>query len=399
MPVEARTHAGPFLHTVSRPPDLASRDERSWLAERAPALMAGLASGTCGAVHLRGFETPRTPSGFRHFCAALPLQACCDPLSSIGVRSLLSASDGVYEAVDAPSLADTHIGLHNDATFTLAAPYACFVCFRKAASGGAFLVADGRQVLRSLPPRLVDTLQRRKLRVRVAALPVGMPLRVLPARLQPPLRDLIASLARFGLVAALPKLRLDAAWSADGAMLQVFEQPKPAVNVHPTSGAPSFFSGIDSQSAYLQRKRAEAAGGRTFEGVASTDVMWGDDGSPIETEVLEAIEEAVRASTVRLLMAPGDVVLLDTYTALHGRESFNGPRQHAVQWLTHAAGEVGAYGDGVSGASGDGGGTRLGGLINRLAVKGRGVPPRDAVDVNADSRSRRPSPEDRAPER
>ena len=346
----------------------------------ASVLMAALSSGARGAVYLRGFEMPRTPSGFRQLCAALPLQPCCDPLSTIGVRSLLSPSDGVYEAVDAPSLADTHIGLHNDATFTLAAPYAAFVCFRQATSGGAFLVADGREVLRWLPPHLVEALQRRKLRVRVAALPLGTPLEALPTQLQPPLRGLIASLARIGLGAALPKLRLDAAWSADGATLQILEQPKPAVNRHPTSGAASFFSGIDSQSAYLQRRRAEATDGRPFEGVASTDVMWGDDGSPIETEALETIQRAVRASTVRVEMAPGDVVLLDTYTALHGRDTFSGPRQHAVQWLTHPYDEaVRDSGPSRSAASdegerSDGGGTRLGGLINRLAVKGRAAP-------------------------
>ena len=32
-------------------------------------------------------------------------------------------------------------------------------------------------------------------------------------------------------------------------------------------------------------------------------------------------------------MEPGDVVLLDTYQVLHGRDVFEGEREHAVVWL------------------------------------------------------------------
>ena len=78
-----------FLHTVTRPADVAPRDERAWIADRRHEFMALL--DECGAVHFRGLESSRTQSGFREFCDALPLQPCYDPLSSIGVRSLLSA--------------------------------------------------------------------------------------------------------------------------------------------------------------------------------------------------------------------------------------------------------------------------------------------------------------------
>ena len=44
------------------------------------------------------------------------------------MRSSLSAADGVYAAVDSEPLADTFIGLHNDATYRLAAPFAAFAC-------------------------------------------------------------------------------------------------------------------------------------------------------------------------------------------------------------------------------------------------------------------------------
>ena len=66
------------------------------------------------------------------------------------MRKLLSSEEGVYEAVNAEALSKTFIGLHNDATFKLTAPYAAFTCFKRATSGGEFLLCDGRQVLREL---------------------------------------------------------------------------------------------------------------------------------------------------------------------------------------------------------------------------------------------------------
>ena len=104
--------------------------ELAWLREHADDLMASL--DEAGALHFRGFCTSTTKPGFRRFCEALPLQPCTDPLASIGVRSLLAKEEGVYEAVNAQALAATYIGLHNDATWALTAPFAAFVCFEAA---------------------------------------------------------------------------------------------------------------------------------------------------------------------------------------------------------------------------------------------------------------------------
>jgi hypothetical protein len=213
-----------FLHTIEAPADL--EDEVSYIAAKADALLGLLRLH--GVVHMRGFRLPGTHSGLRDLCAALPLRPCADPLASVGVRGLLSAADGVYQAVDSEALAGTFIGLHNDATYRLAAPYAAFACFRRAASGGEFVVADGRAILRALSPAALATLSERKLRVRVAALPAGA-LRPLPA----PLRRAFRAAAQCAIRLALPALALDVHWSADGSELHLCEQPKSAFNRHP----------------------------------------------------------------------------------------------------------------------------------------------------------------------
>ena len=137
------------------------------------------------------------------------------------------------------------------------------------------------------------------------------------------------------MLAVAIRLDLTLAWTPDGRTLQILERPKPPVNRHPRSGVPTFFSSLHSQSAYLQSRRAEATGSATFGGV---DVFYGDL-SPIEPEVLDEVDAVVRRHVRRVAMRRGDVVLLDSYQALHGRDVFDGAREHGVIWLTHGAEE------------------------------------------------------------
>ena len=71
--------------------------------------------------------------------------------------------------------------------------------------------------------------------------------------------------------------------------------------------------------------------------------------------------------TVRCPMVPGDVVLLDSYQALHGRDTFEGAREHAVVWLTDPS-----FSPGAGGRGGAPPWSALSELVNRLAVKGAG---------------------------
>ena len=268
-----------------------------------------------------------------------------DPLTSVGVRKLLSKNEGIYEAVNAEELSKTFIGLHNDVTYKLAAPFAAFVCFEPALRGGEFLLADGRAVLAELSPEVLTPLCERKVSVRVAALDLSALLDGVSSSLQPVLRNMIEGVVSFALSLAVP-LGLELAWgcgdgSGDGVgtnTLQILERPKSPINCHPESGKLTFFSSLHSQARYLQQRRA---GGRAFSdtarsSVAATDAFFGDDLSPIPPSHLEHIDEVITKWTVRVKMEPGDVVLLDSYQILHGRDTFDGPREHGVLWLASA---------------------------------------------------------------
>ena len=48
---------------------------------------------------------------------------------------------------------------------------------------------------------------------------------------------------------------------------------------------------------------------------------------------LEHIDEVSRKHIVSVPMKPGDVIFVDNYRMLHGRDIFKGDRFHAVAWF------------------------------------------------------------------
>ena len=109
----------------------------------------------------------------------------------------------------------------------------------------------------------------------------------------------------------------------------------PAVR-HPESGEPTWFCNVHSHSAKLRRDREEIYGKERFESGASrinkSDMFFGD-GSGITDEELAALDEATVKNIEYIKMTPGDVVLVDNYSAMHGRNVFDGTRKHAVTWF------------------------------------------------------------------
>ena len=61
--------------------------------------------------------------------------------------------------------------------------------------------------------------------------------------------------------------------------------------------------------------------------------MFYGDLSDIAAEDLQNIDEVTRKNLVSVLMEPGDVVLVDNYQVMHGRDVFEGERLHAVTWF------------------------------------------------------------------
>jgi hypothetical protein len=53
----------------------------------------------------------------------------------------------------------------------------------------------------------------------------------------------------------------------------------------------------------------------------------------VEIERLKHLDDTTMKAAKKILMKPGDMVLLDNYMVMHGRCPFEGTRLHAVSWF------------------------------------------------------------------
>ena len=87
---------------------------------------------------------------------------------------------------------------------------------------------------------------------------------------------------------------------------------------------------------------AHSYGAERFEDGASqinkSDMFYGDDGD-ISDGDLEHMDEITMKNVQFVKMTEGDVVLLDNYKSMHGRNVFDGTRKHGVAWFEGWSGE------------------------------------------------------------
>lgn len=287
---------------------------------------------THGAIHLRGFDLCKEPEGFERMYKALGLDACLDPLHSVAGRPVVSGKQAVYEAVNKPSRAKFFVGMHNEMVGKRTVKRAAFVCFKAAEVGGEFILVDGRRMLRDLEPEFLKRFYEKKIRFSSAELPMGFMDKTGP--LQPLLEPVVRSL--LGVVVDMKvDFEVEMFWNrVNGArVIQAHAPPQPPVIMHPETGVPNWFCNIHSHSAKLRDDRdgvlPETTGASKLN---KSDTFYGD-GSVISNEDLKHVDEVTRKNMVFVKMQEGDVVLVDNYRTMHGRDVFEGTRKHGVTWL------------------------------------------------------------------
>ena len=309
-----------------------------------------------GAIWFRGFELMKSVKGHREMYEALGLDPCLDPLHSSGLRKFSSERDALYEEVNKPSLRGHYIGLHCESTTKRTAAYAAFVCFQRATEGGGrFLVADGAAILAELDTKLLQKLYDRQIRISVSNLDI-------PPSLPNIIKDGIKNIVD---VAVAPKFDMDLEmmYEADGkpGRLQAVETAESPINRHPVTGLPVWFNNAHNHARKLRDRRPCGV-----PEVGMTEVFYADTMEPLSLEDCQEIKRYVHCSLLivivcvlstnyiaytishttpyhyrasekhitALSMEPGDVLLVDNYRALHGRDVFQGDRYHAVSWFT-----------------------------------------------------------------
>jgi len=300
-----------------------------------------------GAVIFRGFDLMKEQEGFQQFYGAIGMKVCQDPLQSVSARPTADGKKDspVYEAVNKESRKNFFIGMHNEFVGTRAPRAAAFVCFKPAETGGEFLLADGRRMFQDLDPDLVEELYNRNIRYSVMELPFFGWVDNFPQPLQEPIMGVLK-----GLVTAAINAKVDfdveMLWGQGGydntKMLQARAPSQPPIVVHPVSGEPTWFCNVHSHSSMLRKQRESVYGAERFEDGASqinkSDMFFGDDGD-ISEEKLKHMDEVTMKNVRFVKMNQGDVVLLDNYKCMHGRNVFDGTRKHAVAWFEGWEGE------------------------------------------------------------
>merc|ERR1719297_671071 len=285
--------------------------------------------------------------GFEEFYSILGMKACLDPLHSVSARPTVDGkkNSAVYEAVNKESRKNFFIGMHNEFVGTRAPRAAAFVCFKPAETGGEFIIADGRSVFRDLDPKLLDRLYTRSIRYSVMELPFFSWIDSLREFMQSPVSGAVK-----GIVSAAINAKVDfdveLLWGEGGydnvKMLQARAPKQPPVLLHPLTGDPTWFCNVHSHSSKLRKDREAVYGVERFEDGASqinkSDMYYGDDGT-IDDADLEHMDEITMKHVQYVKMSEGDVVLLDNYKCMHGRNVFDGTRKHGVAWFEGWEGE------------------------------------------------------------
>jgi len=295
-----------------------------------------------GAVIFRGFDLMKTQDGFVQFYDALGMKVCLDPLHSVSARPTVDGQKNspVYEAVNKESRKNFFIGMHNEFVGTRAPRAAAFVCFKSAETGGEFLLADGRAIFRDLTPELLERLYERNIRYSVMELPFFDWIDNLPDFTQEPMKAFIKGLAGAAINAKVD-FNVDLRWGEgglydDAKKLQARAPSQPPIVRHPVTGDPTWFCNVHSHSSKLRKNREKIYGAERFEDGASqinkSDMFFGDDGD-ISDDFLMEMDEVTMKNVKYVKMTEGDVVLLDNYKCMHGRNVFDGTRKHGVAWF------------------------------------------------------------------
>ncbi|KAL9185347.1 hypothetical protein ACHAXT_003124 [Thalassiosira profunda] len=301
-----------------------------------------------GAVIFREFDLMKEQPGFVKFYEALGMKTCLDPLHSVSARPTVDGDKNspVYEAVNKESRKNFFIGMHNEFVGTRAPRAAAFVCFKAAETGGEFLIADGRQIFRDLSPELVEKLYDRDIRYSVMELPFFGWVDSLPEFARPGVMGVVKGLASFAINSKVD-FDVDLQWGEGGydnvKMLQARAPSQPPILVHPVTGEPHWFCNVHSHSSKLRKDREATYGAERFEDGASqinkSDMYFGDDGTISDAD-LEEMDRVTMKNVQYVKMTEGDVVLLDNYKCMHGRNVFDGTRKHGVAWFEGWEGEA-----------------------------------------------------------
>merc|ERR1711920_76441 len=200
-------------------------------------------------------------------------------------------------------------------------------------------------MFRDIDTDLLQKLYNRNIRYSVMELPFFSWIDGMPEFAQGPMMSVVKGVVSTAINAKVD-FSVDMQWGESDydnvKMLQARAPQQPPIVLHPVTGDPTWFCNVHSHSSKLRKDREAIYGAERFEDGASqinkSDMFYGDDGD-INDEDLEHMDEVTMNNVQFVKMTEGDVVLLDNYKCMHGRNVFDGTRKHGVAWFEGWEGE------------------------------------------------------------
>lgn len=291
--------------------DLNGMNSGLWCAQNAQAVDR-LVSST-GALLIRGLKV----SGSKSF-GTLLAELFRSELLEYNYRSTprTQLRGNVYTATEYH--ADATIVQHNECAYSSNWPMRLgFACLVAAAAGGETPICSSEQVLRALPPDLVDDFERRKLMYVRNYSEVDLPW-----------SEVFQTTEKAEVDQFCRTNGIERKWLADGSLRTW--QVNPAVVRHPVAGVPLWFNQAHLfHIAGLPAEERKHLSDVFANGNYPRNVYFGD-GSPIPDQMIEVINEIYRKHQIVFPWQEHDVLLLDNMMYTHGRRPYQGMRKVIV---------------------------------------------------------------------
>ena len=226
-------------------------------------------------------------------------------------------AQGVYSSSKWPP--NQPMCMHHELSYVLQPPtLMMFACLTPPTTGGATAVADSTAVLESLPPALVQRFEQQG----------WLLTRSYNDDLGASFADAFGTDDRNAVENYCRANSVEFQWQRDGG-LRTWQRRRAVVR-HPVTGQRCWFNQIGFLNEWTMAPEVHeylvdmyGADGLPF------NTRFGD-GEPIGADVVQLLNNAYEANTVREPWQAGDLLLVDNVRTAHSREAFTGPREILV---------------------------------------------------------------------
>ncbi len=305
LDVELRPGQTPSLHVEP------VSDPVGWAARHRDALRAAVARH--GALLVRGLgigDVAQTAAVFDRLGSGLMVER-----EAFAERRRYA--EGVYSSAKWP--ANQPMCMHHELSYTLEAPsLMLFACLTAPTAGGVTGVADAAAVLEALPAELVERFARGG----------WMLVRSYTDEIGASWEEAFGTDDRAAVERYCQANAIEFSWQPDGSLRT--RQRRNAMVQHPVSGRACWFN----QVAFLNEWTMDPDVHEYLVDIYGADGLpfntrFGN-GDPIGEDVVELLNQAYEANTLREPWQPGDLMLVDNIAMAHSREPYQGQREVLV---------------------------------------------------------------------